>query len=302
MSTALDGSTESHDIWRDFPFRQGDIVIATNPKSGTTWMQMICALLIFQTPELPAPLSELSPWLDNPAKAHREEIWARLSAQQHRRFVKTHSSLEQIPLNPQVTYIVVARHPLDARISKGHHIQNIDPEQLRLLEEDSGPGGASRQRYGLLSPPARRPPMNAVLLTWIARASDRNSLRFQMRFLRDAWHHRDEPNVTLVHYDDLCADLMGEMRRIADLLEISVPDRMWPDLVAAASFEEMRRRADQIIPDPELFKDAEAFFQRGKPGAWRKYLTDDEYAFYLARVAELAPPDLLAWLHREPAD
>jgi len=26
-------------------------------------MQMICALLIFQTPELPAPLAQLSPWL-----------------------------------------------------------------------------------------------------------------------------------------------------------------------------------------------------------------------------------------------
>jgi len=301
MPTALDGSTESHDIWRDFSFRQGDIVVATNPKSGTTWMQMICALLIFQTPDLPAPLSELSPWLDSPLKAHREEIGARLSAQQHRRFVKTHSSLEQMPLNPQVTYIVVARHPLDARISKSHQIQNIDPEQLRLLEEDAGPGGASRQRYGLL-PAARRPPLNAVLLTWIARSSERDSLRFQMRFLRDAWHHRDEPNVTLVHYDDLCADLMGGMRRIADLLGISVPDRIWPDLVTAASFEEMRRRAGQVIPDPELFQDPEAFFQRGKPGAWREHLSADEYAFYLARAAELVPPDLHAWLHRLPAD
>lgn len=27
-------------------------------------MQMICALLVFETPKLPRPLSELSPWLD----------------------------------------------------------------------------------------------------------------------------------------------------------------------------------------------------------------------------------------------
>ncbi len=40
--------------WLGFPFRAGDIVISTRSKSGTTWMQMICALLIFQTPELPA--------------------------------------------------------------------------------------------------------------------------------------------------------------------------------------------------------------------------------------------------------
>ena len=42
--------------WTDFPFRDGDIVISTRSKSGTTWVQMICALLIFQTTELPAEL------------------------------------------------------------------------------------------------------------------------------------------------------------------------------------------------------------------------------------------------------
>ena len=39
--------------WSGFPFRDGDIVISTRSKSGTTWMQMICALLVFQTAELP---------------------------------------------------------------------------------------------------------------------------------------------------------------------------------------------------------------------------------------------------------
>ena len=36
--------------WDGFPFRAGDIVISTRSKSGTTWMQMICALLVFQDP------------------------------------------------------------------------------------------------------------------------------------------------------------------------------------------------------------------------------------------------------------
>ena len=40
--------------WEEFRFRDGDIVISTRSKSGTTWMQMICALLVFQTPDLPA--------------------------------------------------------------------------------------------------------------------------------------------------------------------------------------------------------------------------------------------------------
>ena len=59
--------------WSGFPFRNGDIVISTRSKSGTTWMQMICALLIFQTPRLPAPLGDLSPWLDR-LTVPREEL------------------------------------------------------------------------------------------------------------------------------------------------------------------------------------------------------------------------------------
>ena len=40
--------------WDGFELRPGDIIISTPPKCGTTWTQMICALLILQEPELPA--------------------------------------------------------------------------------------------------------------------------------------------------------------------------------------------------------------------------------------------------------
>jgi hypothetical protein len=73
--------------WEGFAFRPGDIVMSTRSKSGTTWMQMICALLIFQTPDLPAPLAKLSPWLDW-LITPRDRVLARLGAQTHRRFIR----------------------------------------------------------------------------------------------------------------------------------------------------------------------------------------------------------------------
>src|SRR5690349_4032189 len=112
-------SDEDSARWLGFPPRPGDIVISTRSKSGTTWMQMICALLIFQTPDLPAPLAELSPWLDwltSPA----DEVYAELAAQPHRRFIKTHTPLDGVPLHEQCTYVVVARHPLDMAVSLHH--------------------------------------------------------------------------------------------------------------------------------------------------------------------------------------
>jgi len=49
--------------WGHYRPRATDVVIATYPKCGTTWMQRIVDLLIFQTPE-PRPIMEVSPWLD----------------------------------------------------------------------------------------------------------------------------------------------------------------------------------------------------------------------------------------------
>jgi aryl sulfotransferase len=82
-------------------------------KTGTTWVQMVCELLIFQTPQLNAPIGWYSPWLDLIVRP-KEESFTLLAAQQHRRFIKTHTPLDGIPIDPRATYIVVGRHPLDA--------------------------------------------------------------------------------------------------------------------------------------------------------------------------------------------
>ena len=122
-----------------------------------------------------------------------------------------------------------------------------------------------------------------------------------MWHLWDAWARRAEPNILLVHYDDLIADLDGQMRRIAARLDIAVPDRLWPELVHAASFDAMQSRADEVAPDPAgILKDRARFFRRGSSGAGREILTEAELDHYHERAASLAPPDLLTWLHRDP--
>ncbi len=281
--------------WTGFPFRRGDIVISTRSKSGTTWMQMICALLIFQTPDLPAPLPQLSPWLDW-LVAPRDEVYALLGAQPHRRFIKTHTPLDGIPLDSRASYIVVARHPLDMAVSMYYHRDNIDRPRWRQLT-----GQAEPAPEGSSPPPL---PPHEWLLRWVEQDDDPqarpDSLPGVMRHLSDAWARRDEPNIALVHYDDLSADLAGEMRRLAGLLGISVPDGCWPGLVQAATFEQMRDRANQVAPDQRgVLKDKTAFFRRGRSGSGRELLTDRELARYRERSARLAPPDLLAWLHRD---
>ena len=276
--------------WDGFPFREGDIVISTRSKSGTTWLQMICALLVLGTPELPGPLPSLSPWVDHAIRPVSEVVEG-LEAQRHRRFVKTHTPLDGIPLDDRATYVVVGRHPLDLAVSLFHQGDNIDRERLAELT-------------GSTTAPRRpRPSLHDWLVSWTLTETtpqeQMDSLVGVLHHLTDAWSRRTADNVLLVHYADLLADLPGEMRRIADRLGIEVPAEAWPSLVEAATFAQMRARWDELAPNTlGVLKDGARFFRSGRSGAGREVLTDAELATYERRVAELAPPDLVAWLHR----
>lgn len=276
--------------WIGFPFREGDLVISTRAKTGTTWVQMICALLIFQAPELPAPLGRLSPWLDRLIYA-QDEVYSRLESQQHRRIIKTHTPLDGIPISSRATYIVTARHPLDVAVSLYYQDDNIDRARQRRLAGQPEPA----------EPPPPRRPLRDWLLDWIDRDADpreeMDSLPGIMWHLSDAWARRGELNVVLIHYDDLSADLSGQMRQLATRLGITVPEHTWPRLIEAATFEHMRASAEQIIGPAGILRNSAAFFRRGKSGAGREILADQEIAHYHARTAQMAPSDMLNWLH-----
>jgi hypothetical protein len=276
--------------WDGFAFRDDDIVISTRSKHGTTWLQMICALLVFQTSDLPAPLGELSPWLDWLVEP-RDEVFARLEAQRHRRFIKTHTPLDGVPLDHRAAFIVGARHPLDAAVSLYHQGENLDRDRLTRLT-----GRPSRST-------SDRPPLREWLAQWIARDAspqhDLDSLPGVMWHLVDAWARRHDDNVTLVHYADLSANLDGTVRHLAERLGFSTDIPQWDDLIQAARFDRMKARADELAPDHlGVLKDRGSFFRAGVSGTGRAAVTAADFHDYLSRASELAPRDLIDWLHR----
>jgi hypothetical protein len=103
----------------------------------------------------------------------------------------------------------------------------------------------------------------------------------------------------LLHYHDLDADLEGQMRCLADQLGIDIPARLWPSLVTAASFEQMRRRASMTAPEAGISRDDAAFFKKARIGEWRQILDNEQDLLrYNDRAVALAPPALLSWIHR----
>jgi hypothetical protein len=196
-------------------------------------------------------------------------------------------------MHDHVTYVVVARHPLDMAVSLYHQAANLDRE--RIAELTGRPAAARRAR----------PALAEWLVSWIESEADPreelDSLPGVMWHLSDAWRRRHRQNVVLVHYDDLRSDLEGQMRRIAEHLGIEVPEETWPTLVEAAGFDAMRARADHLAPDPSgVLKSRQAFFRSGISGSGAALLSPAQLERYQQRAAALAPADLLAWLHRCP--
>lgn len=285
--------------WDGFELRDGDVIISTPSKCGTTWTQMLCALLILDTDEFDRPLTELSPWLDMQLRP-RDVVWEHLAAQQHRRFIKTHTPLDGLPEDDRVTYVCVGRDPRDAWLSWQHHIANMDLDTV-MAERAAAVGLDDLAELGPPPPPVPDDPVEAF---WQWAGPDAGeihdaTLAGMLAQLRAAWDRRHADNVVLLHYSDLCADLPAEMRRLADALAIEVTDERIGELAASAHFDRMRERASDLAPvvTQKIWRDESAFFRRGGGGQWRDLLDEVDIERYVAIVADLVSPDLAAWAH-----
>ncbi len=63
----------------------------------------------------------------------KNDLFADLASQRHRRFIKTHTPLDGLPDDGQVAYIVVARHPLDAAVSLYHQSHGMNRQRIAEL-------------------------------------------------------------------------------------------------------------------------------------------------------------------------
>jgi hypothetical protein len=287
--------------WDGFPFRDDDIVISTPPKCGTTWTQMICALLVFQTPEFGRPLDQITPWLDQTTRSI-DAVRATYAAQHHRRFIKTHTPLDGLPYDERVTYIAVGRDPRDVALSFDNHMDNLDMEAVLALRERAV-GNDDLHELLPNGVPETRGSVADRFWFWVEQANVTNrGLAPMLHHLETFWKVRARPNVVMVHFDDLRADLETQMRALAVRLGIAVNEDCWPEFVRCATFESMKSRAQDTAPNAtnSIWRDTDRFFNKGTSGQWRELLDDEGLRRYERRVNELIGAELSAWVHRGP--
>jgi aryl sulfotransferase len=282
--------------WDLYQPRDGDVVVSTAYKAGTTWTQLIVLTLLDPGASEIANVSAESPWPDRRFGQSDEQSARMLAERDPNRplCLKTHLPLDALPYHPQVRYVVVGRDPRDVFMSLYNHYSNYNDVMYARLNDE-----------GRVGEPMPRCPDDPRQLwrPWITRGwfeweQDGWPFWSNLGHTRSYWDYRDLPNILFVHYGDLWADPHAHIARIASFIGLETDDELIEQVVQRTRFDEVRRNADKLMGRlNETWRGgSKAFFHSGGGGRWRGVLTDEDLALYEDAKSRVLEPECARWL------
>lgn len=279
--------------WNNIEFRDDDIIVSTAMKSGTNWMIRIVGMFVHQDPYRTDAQMMHAPWPDATFLGTEEDAVKVAESVAHQRFMKSHVPLDGHRYDPRVKHINVVRDIRDNFMSVQNHWVGITDELYQKFHAYWGTPFPRQADVGDIHERWRR---------WMTEGSNKfvsDGYPFQSAFnyAESYWNYRHIPNILLVHFNDLKADLEGEMRRIARFLNKEIPDSDWPAYVEAATFKTMKKDMSTLKPEIEQLSNygTKGFMHSGKNKRWMDVLTEDDLALYEARASTL-DTELRNWL------
>ena len=294
MSDAIRWPTKTRDIhnhhmdstiWDELEFRDDDIIIGTYAKAGTTWTQQIIGQLVFNgDPAISA--HDYSPWLDIRIMPKEDKL-GMMEAQTNRRFIKTHLPLDALTFHPPAKYLYVARDFPDIVWSLHNHLHHANDLFYEMFNETPG----------LVGPKLPRPPAD-VYEFWKLMLHGEYPMWSFWENIRTWWEFRHLPNIRLVHFNDLKKDMAGEIRAMAQFLDMTIDESRWPAIVEHCSFDWMKANADRVVPMAgDVFEGgARTFINKGSNQRWKDVLSDADIAEYEAIARKALGDECLQWL------
>ncbi|XP_063609965.1 sulfotransferase 1C4-like [Penaeus indicus] len=261
----------------NFEFREGDVLVMTWPKCGTTWTQEIVWTMRnnpdLNNPEADVAIMDRVPFMeadmfissDDPSEDEMpvSEMFKKLcpngnprdgvsfqiaQATPDPRTLKTHLpfSLFAPSLLEKVKVVYVARNPKDTVLSYLHH--------HKLFRAQSFVGSLETFVDYFLEDDLIYGPY------WL--------------HLKEVWQRRDHPNLHFVFYEDLKADIKGELKKLDAFLGTRLSEDQIANVAKHTSFEEMKSRnnlfinkdmfKNEVVVDQEVLKKDGGFFRQGE--------------------------------------
>lgn len=237
--------------------RPDDIFIATYPRSGTTWMQMILFQLLTDGNMNFPHIAEFCPWFEASGRSARG-----FETRPSPRLFKTHMPWRLVPKGAR--YIYVARNGMDMVVSYYHLRRNY-----------SGYEGTFDEFF-----------------EEFLRGKSPHGSWFD--HVRGWWERRDDPHVLFLNYEELSADLEACLRRIAAFLGRDVPPEKLPGIIERCGFAFMKQHEEQFDPVLEQLWERgvqlKSFLRQGRVGDGAVSLDEEQQARFDEAFARRLKP------------
>jgi aryl sulfotransferase len=282
-------------VWEDFlaqgGFVDGDIVVADPFKAGTTWTQRIVQQILQNGEEKEGGLSDTSPWLDSSWGDYAEMLGV-LKEQREagtRRVIKSHLPADALPIAPEARYVFVGRNGKDLGISFHNYLYNFSESTVSAINR------IHAEWSGDSTPLVIPEDMQTFFDLWLE--TNGYGCCDLLDIVASWWTLKDEPNVLLLHYQQLKKDLPGQIARLAEFFSIAPESLRMDAIVDHCSFDYMSARAEQMAPfGGAHMSSAKAFFHKGLKRDHRNELTPEQAARFDRTALNKLGAECAHWL------
>ena len=257
----------------DFQARSSDIFVTTAPKCGTMWMLHILHQIRSNGDGEFKSLLEHIKWFGAPLKLTVEKLFVLYEKMPDPRIFKAHRTTDLIPDIDQVRLIMTTRDPRDACVSMYHHKCDLTKDR--------------RVRFGISVPGSFAEHVNE----WLQNG-------YWYTHMASWWQERNRPNLLILRYEDLVADLAKGVDQVSDFLGWSLDSVARNRVIEHCQFRWMAERRERFIypwSDGLSFKPS-GFIRKGKIGDYQSLMTPEQSKRILARARDVLPTECLSFI------
>lgn len=223
--------------------RKTDIILASFPKSGNTWIRFFfCNLIAMnEVGDTTIDFKKLDAMMPELGVTSLLPPWPYKSIP---RIVKTH--LAHWPFFAGKRSIFVVRDPRDVMVSFFHFEMAMKKPRFE----------------GTFSEFLRHPRFG--LEAWFKHF--------------ESWHQHCD---VMIHYENLRKDDVQEFSKMLSTLGLALPSTLVMAAIEKSRFENIQQMEKKYgSPKPDVFNADATFARKGKSGSWKDYFCDDDLALY----------------------